>query len=453
MDKNYGKSMQNKGKFIYFCYSKKDGRSASNVIKALKEDGFEVFLSSNPQNSADWASEAQDLIENCSIFMPFVTENFIEDDRCRKEVCLADANKKTMVTLFMKQTPLKYGMALMLTSEQGIERWMHKDINSFLKSLTNSPVLQNLINSSSEKVTKGVFASYLLYAVNQGKISVNRLIERFLINEEKAKNIVDYMIACGFCSKPKKGGVCDVWLTEFGFETLYFKSKKQIMLSQIKKDTPYAFISYAHRNSEKVLPLINLLQGDFIRIWFDEGIEVGAEWPATIQQRINECEIFIPIITPEFVESKNCRKEVYLADKSNKNMIPIHLEECELKYGLDLQLAGYTEYHKKDYAFDYAFENDLLNNPSLNGIKVDESNIIEYDYFIKCIEFLIERDTISISAIQRTFCMGFNRVSRLVLGILDAGLAYRLESRIIRPYVTKQGIDFFAQKEDLDVLF
>ena len=41
---------------------------------------------------------------------------------------------------------------------------------------------------------------------------------------------------------------------------------------------PYIFISYAHRNSAAVYPIIQRMAADGFRIWYDEGIDPGTEW-------------------------------------------------------------------------------------------------------------------------------------------------------------------------------
>ena len=41
---------------------------------------------------------------------------------------------------------------------------------------------------------------------------------------------------------------------------------------------PYIFISYAHRDSDRVFPIIRRLQEDFCRVWYDDGIDPGTEF-------------------------------------------------------------------------------------------------------------------------------------------------------------------------------
>ena len=39
---------------------------------------------------------------------------------------------------------------------------------------------------------------------------------------------------------------------------------------------PYVFISYSHRDSNAVVPLIQNLQNRNFRVWYDDGVEVGS---------------------------------------------------------------------------------------------------------------------------------------------------------------------------------
>ena len=48
----------------------------------------------------------------------------------------------------------------------------------------------------------------------------------------------------------------------------------------------YIFVSYAHKDSDTVLPIISEMQKSGFRIWFDEGIEAGTEWPEYIAEHL-----------------------------------------------------------------------------------------------------------------------------------------------------------------------
>ena len=50
-------------------------------------------------------------------------------------------------------------------------------------------------------------------------------------------------------------------------------------ISVYQGDNPFVFVSYAHKDSDAVYRILRLLQGRGLRIWYDEGITPGSEWP------------------------------------------------------------------------------------------------------------------------------------------------------------------------------
>ena len=101
----------------------------------------------------------------------------------------------------------------------------------------------------------------------------------------------------------------------------------------------YIFISYAHRDAQKVWPILDALNDRGYRIWFDDGIDAGSEWPAYIEDHLNRCAAVISFITPKAVASANCRKEITYALSRGKPFVYVMLEETELAQGMSLQLA------------------------------------------------------------------------------------------------------------------
>ena len=53
---------------------------------------------------------------------------------------------------------------------------------------------------------------------------------------------------------------------------------------------PFLFISYPHKNSAEVLDTIRILHDKGIRLWYDEGIPAGSDWPANIARQLGDCE-------------------------------------------------------------------------------------------------------------------------------------------------------------------
>ena len=103
---------------------------------------------------------------------------------------------------------------------------------------------------------------------------------------------------------------------------------------------PFAFVSYSHRDSEEVWPILDLLQDMGYRIWFDEGVVPGSEWPAYIEDHLNRCSAVMAFVSPSSVASANCRREITYSLDKQKPLIYVVLKETQLVGGMNLQLAG-----------------------------------------------------------------------------------------------------------------
>ena len=70
-------------------------------------------------------------------------------------------------------------------------------------------------------------------------------------------------------------------------------------------DQPYIFVSYSHKDCERVWPIILKLQAEGFRIWYDDGISPGTEWDANIATHIRKCAFFAAFISRNYLESED----------------------------------------------------------------------------------------------------------------------------------------------------
>ena len=116
--------------------------------------------------------------------------------------------------------------------------------------------------------------------------------------------------------------------------------EKQLKIYDGKE--PYIFISYAHKDSEQVLPIIHRMQQSGYRVWMDLGIEVGTEWSNNIAAHLRDCSIFLAFISRHSVASENCLDEIAYAKSHKKDSILIFLEEdVVLPDGTEMQTARF----------------------------------------------------------------------------------------------------------------
>ena len=84
---------------------------------------------------------------------------------------------------------------------------------------------------------------------------------------------------------------------------------------------PYIFISYAHKDSSLVLPVVSGLFEEKYRLWYDEGIPPGSEWPHNIAVHLENADTVIAFVSDNSADSANCENEIVRAKELGKNIV------------------------------------------------------------------------------------------------------------------------------------
>lgn len=99
-----------------------------------------------------------------------------------------------------------------------------------------------------------------------------------------------------------------------------------------------AFISYSHKDAaalERLHVHLAMLKRDgLIETWFDREILAGEEIDAEIENQLESCELFLLLISPDFLASDYCYdKEMTRAferhDAGEAQIVPLIIEPCE----------------------------------------------------------------------------------------------------------------------------
>ncbi|MBP3217139.1 MAG: TIR domain-containing protein [Lachnospiraceae bacterium] len=93
-------------------------------------------------------------------------------------------------------------------------------------------------------------------------------------------------------------------------------------------DRPFAFISYAHLQSAEVVDTIRILHSKGWRLWYDEGIPAGSDWPANIARHMEACDSVIFFLSGRALDSPNCYSEIRTACRLGKDLLIVRLENC-----------------------------------------------------------------------------------------------------------------------------
>lgn len=137
---------------------------------------------------------------------------------------------------------------------------------------------------------------------------------------------------------------------------------------------PYAFMSYSHKDEDKIKPLIDKLQSVGCNIWYDEGILPADEWAETIAKKLSKATLFFLILSNNSIESQNVKREIYYAVSNDIPILTFYLEDVELSQGIAMQLGISQAIHtKNNIESDYTtiknvFPTDAVSNNELEII-------------------------------------------------------------------------------------
>lgn len=104
---------------------------------------------------------------------------------------------------------------------------------------------------------------------------------------------------------------------------------------------PYVFISYAHKDANRIYPLIQALQNSGLRIWYDEGLEVGSHWSETIANHLDRSHCVLCFLTKNFFESENCKDEMHFAKERGKGPLIVYLDSVKLPVEMQMSFGRF----------------------------------------------------------------------------------------------------------------
>lgn len=106
-------------------------------------------------------------------------------------------------------------------------------------------------------------------------------------------------------------------------------------------DEPFVFVSYAHADAELAYPIISGLQERGMRIWFDDGLDVGDIWEDVIPDHVEQCAAMLCLVSTRFTDSNNCLDEIFYAREQKKELLILHLEDQALPRNFRFRYGRY----------------------------------------------------------------------------------------------------------------
>lgn len=101
------------------------------------------------------------------------------------------------------------------------------------------------------------------------------------------------------------------------------------------------FVSYARANAPLVLPVVNAVKKIGRKVWLDqEHLSAGESWAGEIVRAIRTADGVCVMCSPAAFESDHVKREVYLADRYKKRLLPVFIEEATPPEDFEYFFAG-----------------------------------------------------------------------------------------------------------------
>ncbi len=105
-------------------------------------------------------------------------------------------------------------------------------------------------------------------------------------------------------------------------------------------DEPYLFVSYSHKDTDKVYPILDELYKKKFRIWYDESCENGNDFRDELRTRIEKCDGVLLFVSENSMQSPFCGMEIIVASENKKRFFPIYLDDSPVPPAFSLLLQN-----------------------------------------------------------------------------------------------------------------
>lgn len=124
--------------YIFISYSHKDEKAVVDVINRLFNDRYRVWYDEGIHVGSDWTEAIASRLDAASVFLVFISKDYMQSINCRNEITFAVRKKKTIVSVFLEDTEMSLGMEMQLSPTQSIQKYAEASDDSFFKKLYNA---------------------------------------------------------------------------------------------------------------------------------------------------------------------------------------------------------------------------------------------------------------------------------------------------------------------------
>ena len=124
--------------YAFISYSHKDKGEVFPVIRAMRENGYNVWFDEGITPASEWDDHIANRILNAEFFIAMLSPNYLESTNCMDELEFARSKDKKRLMIYLKEATLPPGPEMRLSRQQAILKYQYSDTSYFYDKLFHS---------------------------------------------------------------------------------------------------------------------------------------------------------------------------------------------------------------------------------------------------------------------------------------------------------------------------
>ena len=121
--------------YAFISYSHKDKGEVFSIIRAMQEDGYNVWFDEGITPASEWDDHIANRILNAEFFIAMLSPNYLESTNCMDELEFARSKDKKRLMIYLKEATLPPGPEMRLSRQQAILKYQYPDNSYFYQKL------------------------------------------------------------------------------------------------------------------------------------------------------------------------------------------------------------------------------------------------------------------------------------------------------------------------------
>lgn len=137
--------------YLFVSYAHRNREEVLPVIARMQRDGYRVWYDEGIDPGTEWDENIAVHVEKCTVFLAFLSAEYLASDNCRDELNYARDLKKARLLIYLQNVELPSGMAMRLNRLQAIHKYTYTEEEDFFEKLYSAPELDECRAASEQE--------------------------------------------------------------------------------------------------------------------------------------------------------------------------------------------------------------------------------------------------------------------------------------------------------------